>query len=117
LIANNIEELHTNNNINRQTGLNEKGESVNARGDKPNEHDILTGSRADGTALSPLTDTTCNDWTSNGAGSAIVGHFDLAGPTSDNWSTSWNFSHQSRGCSQDNLKSTGGAALLYCFAK
>lgn len=116
LIARDVGHLHNNNNINKQTGLSEKGNPINGRGDKPNEHDILTGSRADGTAFSPFTDTTCLSWTSNDKGSAVVGHHDLIGPTEDNWSKSWNFAHQSRGCSQKNLKSTGGAGLLYCFA-
>ena len=116
LVARDVDQLHSNNNINKQTGLSEKGNTINGRGDKPNEHDILTVSRADGTAFSPFTDTTCSGWTSSDKGSAVVGHHDLIGPTEDNWSKSWNFAHQSKGCSQKNLKSTGGAGLLYCFA-
>lgn len=117
LIASDIDQLHNNNNINKETALSESGNLVNGRGDKPNEHDILTGSRSDGTAFSPFTDTTCKDWTSNDQGSAVVGHHDVTGLNSDNWAKSWNFSHQSRGCSQKNLQSTGGAGLIYCFAK
>jgi hypothetical protein len=117
LIASDLAQLHSGNNINKQTALDENGNAVKGRGDKPNEHDILTGSRADGTAFAPFTDTTCSGWTSNGEGSAVVGHHDITGLTADSWSTSWNFSHQSRGCSQDNLKGTGGAGLLYCFAE
>ena len=117
LIAHNVEQLHSNNNINKETGLSENGNPIKGRGDKPNEHDILTGSRSDGTAFSPFTDTTCGDWTKNGKGSAVVGHHDLIGPTKDNWSKSWNFAHQSKGCGQKNLRTTGGAGLLYCFAK
>jgi hypothetical protein len=116
LIARDIEQLHSNNKINKQTALSETGNTINGRGDKPNQHDILTGSRADGTAFSPHIDTTCGEWTKNDEGSAIVGHHDLNGPTSDNWSKSWNFSHPTKGCSPDGLKSTGGAGLLYCFA-
>ena len=117
LIAADVEQLHSNNNINKETALSEKGAPIKGRGDKPNEHDILTGSRVDGTAFSPVgSDTTCNDWTSNGEGSAVVGHHDLIGPTQDNWSKSWNFAHQTRGCSPDGLKTTGGAGFLYCFA-
>lgn len=116
LIASDVSHLHSNNDINKQTGLSEKGSPINGRGDKPNEHDILTGSRADGTAFSPFTDTTCRGWSSNDKGSAVVGHHDLIGPTEDNWSKSWNFAHQSKGCSQTKLNSTGGAGLLYCFA-
>lgn len=117
LIASDVEQLHSNNNINKETALSESGTLVNGRGDKPNEHDILTGSRADGTAFAPFTDTTCKEWTSNDEGSAAVGHHDITGLNDDSWSKSWNFSHQSRGCSQKNLQGTGGAGLLYCFAE
>ncbi|HVQ05718.1 MAG TPA: hypothetical protein VMT14_19485, partial [Burkholderiaceae bacterium] len=102
--------------LNKNTALDEKGVVVKGRGDQPNEHDILTGSRADGTAFAPQTDTTCKAWTSSGDGSAIVGHHDLSGPLNDNWSKSWNFSHQSAGCSQEALVRTGGAGRFYCFA-
>ena len=104
-------------NITKETALSEKGTLVNGRGDKPNQHDILTGSRADGTAFSPFTDTTCKDWTSNDEGSAVVGHHDKIGPNDDNWSKSWNFAHQSKGCSEKKLQATGGAGFLYCFAE
>lgn len=117
LIANDVDHLHNDNNIGKATALNEKGGPVNGRGDKPNEHDILTGSRPDGNAFAPFTDTTCKDWTSNDNGAAAVGHHDKTGLNNDSWSTSWNFSHQSRGCSQKDLQSTGGAGLLYCFAE
>lgn len=116
MIARDVDHLHSGNNINKETGLNEKGEIVNGRGDKPNEHDILTGSRTDGTAFSPHVDMTCGNWTNNGKGAAGVGHHDRLGPMPDNWGKSWNFSHASRGCSQDALKSSGGAGLFYCFA-
>ena len=117
LIANDIDQLHGDNNINKETALSESGAMINGGGDKPNQHDILTGSRPDGTAFAPFTDTTCKGWTSNGEGSAVVGHHDKRGLNKDSWSTSWNFSHQSRGCSQEKLKMTGGAGLLYCFAE
>lgn len=116
LIARDVQHLHSDNNINKQTALSEKGAVINGRGDKPNEHDILTGSREDGTAFSPHMDTTCGNWTKNEEGAAAVGHHDLNGPMPDNWARSWNFSHFSKGCSQDALKGTGGAGLLYCFA-
>ena len=116
LIARDVEHLHSNNNINKQTALSENGEVINGRGDNPNEHDILTGSRADGTAFSPHMNLTCKNWTNNEEGAAGVGHHDRSGPMPDNWATSWNFSHFSRGCSQDALKTSGGAGLLYCFA-
>jgi hypothetical protein len=120
LIASNVDELHSaKNNVTKATALSEKGELINGRGDTPNRHDILTGSRPDGTAFSQGDpDMTCGNWTRSGAeGVAVVGHHDRAGPTTDPWATSWNSSHQSRGgCSQAALKGTGGDGLLYCFA-
>ncbi len=116
LIARNVEHLHRHNYINKETALDERGNPIKGRGDKPNEHDILTGSRADGTAFAPQTDTTCKAWTSSSDGSAIVGHHDLNGPIPGAWAASWNFSHQSAGCSQEALVRTGGAGKLYCFA-
>lgn len=120
LIARDVADLHgAGNKISKQTALNEKGELVNGRGDTPNRHDILTGSRVDGTAFSYTDpDMTCGNWTKSGAeGVAVVGHHDRTGLTPDPFSVSWNSSHQSRGgCSQDALKSTGGDGLLYCFA-
>jgi hypothetical protein len=116
LIARDIAHLHNGNNLNKDTALDERGNAVRGRGDTPNEHDILTGSRADGTAFAPQTDTTCKAWTSSTEGSAIVGHHDRVGPTGDNWAQSWNFSHQSAGCSQEALVRTGGAGRFYCFA-
>jgi hypothetical protein len=119
VVARDVDQLHGVNNVNKQTALNEKGQGVEGRSDTPNRHDILTGSRADGTAFSPNdTDMTCGNWTRSGAeGVAVVGHHDRTGPTTDPWSTSWNSSHQSRGgCSQQALRGTGGDGLLYCFA-
>ena len=116
LIARDVAHLHNGNNLSKQTALDEKGGVVRGRGDNPNEHDILTGSRADGTAFAPQTDTTCKAWTSSGDGSAIVGHHDRIGPLPENWAKSWNFSHQSAGCSQEALVRTGGAGRFYCFA-
>ena len=119
-IARNVEELHSaRSNVNKDTALDEKGQPVNDRSMKPNKHDILTGSRPDGTAYGggQLNDMTCGNWTKSGTeGSAMVGHHDRAGPIDHPWATSWNSSHSSRGCSQDNLRSTGGDALFYCFA-
>lgn len=118
LIARTIDELHgPRNGITKQTALTEKGGLVNGRGDTPNIHDILTGSRPDGTAHSGATDTTCGNWTSGGAdGSAMVGHHDRAGLNVDPPSLSWNSSHPSRGCTIEGLRSTGGGGLFYCFA-
>jgi hypothetical protein len=116
LIARNVEHLHNGNNISKATALDERGNVVKGRGDTPNEHDILTGSRADGTAFAPQQDTTCRAWTSSTDGSAIVGHHDRIGPLPENWAKSWNFSHQSAGCSQEALVRTGGSGRFYCFA-
>jgi hypothetical protein len=117
MIASNLEQLHNGNRISKETALDERGKAISARGEAPPlEHDILTGSRADGTAFAPQTDTTCKAWTSSADGSAVVGHHDRAGPTQDAWATSWNFSHQTAGCSQEALVRTGGAGRFYCFA-
>lgn len=120
MIASNVEELHSaRSNLNKQTGLDEKGEPVNGRTEKPNKHDMLTGSRPDGTAFpgAPFPDTTCGNWTkSSKEGSAVLGHFDRGGPIDNTWATSWNSSHPSLGCSQEALRPTGGDGLFYCFA-
>ena len=107
-----IEQARIGNPLGKQFALNEKGELVNGVGDKPNQHDILTGSTADGRAFADTADHTCNNWTSNNTGSAQLGHHDKQG----GGNSSWNATHPSRGCSQDNLVATGGAGLLYCFA-
>ncbi len=113
LIANSVDELHSDaNGITKETGLTEAGATVKGRGDQPNQHDILTGTNADGTA----NENTCGDWTLNGEGSAMVGHHDRMGPDTNPNATSWNASHPSRGCGQEALAGTGGAGLLYCFA-
>lgn len=117
LIARNVEELHGINNINRMTALTEKGERVNNGASPPNMHDILTGSQPDGTAIAgEAGKTTCGNWTLSGAGAAMVGHHDRFGLRDDEPARSWNSSHPSRGCSQDNLRSSGGAGMFYCFA-
>ncbi len=116
LIATDLDNLHSNNNITKETALSEKGEVINGRGDTPNRHDILTGSQMDGTAFNTINDTTCQDWTSSTNGSAFVGHHDRMGTRDDEASRSWVSSHASRGCSQENLQSTGGDGLFYCFA-
>jgi hypothetical protein len=114
LIASDLDNLHLNPNIVKRTAVDENGNPVNGRGDKPNRHDILTGSMADGVAYFPgdKKDHTCNSWTSSGAGSAQVGHHDRHG----GGNTSWNSAHGSRGCGEGDLPKSGGAGLLYCFA-
>jgi hypothetical protein len=119
-IAKDVDELHGTNNLTKETGLNEKGEMVNGRGDTPNRHDILTGSMPDGRAFPPDEDRTCGNWTKSAQGAAMVGHHDRMGRTEEPPAKSWNSSHPSRGpdggCSQADLRSTGGDGLFYCFA-
>jgi len=117
LIARNVDELHRENNLTKQTALTEKGEIVNGRGDNPNQHDILTGSDTMGMAFPAGEDTTCGNWTSSASnGSAQVGHHDRTGLDEKQPAKSWNHSHPSRGCSMDALRSSGGNGRLYCFA-
>lgn len=115
LVARDVDHLHSeDNNLGKETSLNEKDEVVNGRGDDPNMHDILTGSQLDGTAFPGDEDKTCSNWTSSGEGSAQVGHHDREGGGQN--PTSWNSAHGSRGCSQSDLQGTGGNGLFYCFA-
>ena len=107
-----IEQARTGNAMGKQFSLTEKQGIVNGVGDMPNQHDILTGSTTDGRAYTDGMDHTCNNWTSNDMGTAQLGHADKQG----GGNSSWNSTHPSRGCSQANLVSTGGAGLLYCFA-
>ena len=117
MIASNVDELHGDNKLNKQTGLSEKGELVAGRGDPVNTHDMLTGSTPDGRASTAAGDTTCGNWTKGGSeGSAIVGHHDRSGLDHSAPAKSWNSSHPTRGCNPEGLKSTGSAGLLYCFA-
>ena len=121
VVAKSVDDLHSaGNNLTKQTSLTEKGGVVNGRGDTPNMHDALTGSQPDGHAFAEGDDRTCKNWTSSAAGAAMLGHIDRQGLTDDPPAKSWNSSHPSRGpgggCSQDDLKSTGGAGLFYCFA-
>lgn len=115
LIAANAEELHSDKSkINKETAVTERLEQVKGAGDTPNMHDILTGSRPDGTALDAADDLTCRNWTSGSEGRAQVGHHDRTGLGEG--VSPWNSAHASRGCSQQDLESTGGAGLFYCFA-
>ena len=114
-VAINVADLHSvNNQLSKANSLTEAGNIVNGRGDKPNVHDILTGSQADGTAFGGEADRTCRNWTSSSQGSAQVGHHDRQGGGPD--PTSWNSAHPSRGCSPANLQGSGGNGLFYCFA-
>lgn len=121
VVAKSVDDLHgDSNNLTKQTALSEKGDVISGRGDTPNRHDVLTGSQPDGRAFPPGEDRTCGNWTKSGQGSAMVGHHDRVGLRDDAPSKSWNSSHPSRGpdggCSQADLRSTGGDGVLYCFA-
>jgi len=120
VVGKDVDELHGNNNLTKQTALTEKGDVVNGRGDTPNRHDALTGTQPDGRAFPAGEDKTCHNWTSSTQGAAMVGHVDRQGLRDDEASRSWNSSHLSRGpeggCSQADLRSTGGDGLFYCFA-
>jgi hypothetical protein len=121
VVAKSVDDLHSDDNkLNTGTALTERGTMVAGRGFTPNYHDILTGSQADGRAFPPAEDRTCRNWTSSTTGVAMVGHHDRQGLRDDAPSKSWNSSHPSRGpdggCSQNDLRSTGGNGLFYCFA-
>ncbi len=119
-IAQNVADLHGDtleaarrgNNISKATAITEKGDPINGVGDTPNRHDMVTGSQLDGTAFTDGADHTCVNYTSGAAGTVQLGHHDRTG----GGNTSWNSTHPSRGCSQENLVATGGAGLFYCFA-
>ena len=116
VVAKGVDDLHGDNNLNKSTAVTEKGDAVSGRGDPVNKHDILTGSQPDGRAYADAQDHTCGNWTKSGEGVAQVGHHDRMGIGTDDAARSWNSSHATRGCSDDALKSTGGAGLIYCFA-
>jgi hypothetical protein len=119
MVARDLAHLHgdtldlarTGNLITKNNAVNERGELINGVGDKPNMHDILTGTQPDGNAYTDGADHACKNWTSNGEGTAQLGHHDRNGG-----GVSWNSTHPSNGCSQQNLVATGGAGLFYCFA-
>jgi hypothetical protein len=120
VVAKDVDVLHGQNNLKKETALTEKGDIVNGRGDTPNKHDALTGTMPDGRAFPPAEDKTCKNWTSSTQGTAIVGHIDRTGLDDSPPAHSWNSSHPSSGrdggCSQTDLRSTGGDGLFYCFA-
>jgi len=115
-IASNIADLHNNNKINKETGLDERGMAVNGRGDTPNQHDMLSGTQQDGTAVPGSDDATCSNWTSgaDGQGSAVVGHHDLIGNTQG--PNFWNYSHKRQAVLKRTCSEVGGGGLFYCFA-
>ena len=118
VVATSVADLHSDNNnkMSKENDLSEKGEVINGYGDTPNHHDILTGSKPDGTAFTDSADHTCKNYASSTDGSVMLGHSDTNGPATLPTAKSWNAAHPSRGCSQDGLRSTGGDGLLYCFA-
>lgn len=123
VVATSVDQLHGANNLTKETALSEKGQMVNGRTDKPNMHDMLTGSSPDGRAIGGGGESTCSNWTTSGVGAAMLGHHDRQGLRDDEASRSWNSSHLSRpskdgapGCSQVALQGTGGNGLFYCFA-
>jgi len=121
LIANDVAQLHNGNNLTKVTALTEKGTVINGRGDTPNAHDILTGSRPDGTAYPSFPgqpSMSCGEWTKTSGVFAMVGHHDRGNntPVTDPWAVSWNSSHLTLSCSKEDLPKSGGAGLFYCFA-
>ena len=121
VVAQNADDLHSDNNkLSMQTSLTERGAMIPGVGYAPTRHDALTGSQADGRAFPAGDDRTCRNWTSSTQGAAMLGHIDRKGLRDDAPSRSWNSSHPSRGpdggCSQADLRSTGGDGLFYCFA-
>ncbi len=121
VVAQNVDDLHGDNNkLGMPTSLTERGSMIAGVGYTPNYHDALTGSQTDGRAFPAGEDRTCRNWTSSTQGAAMVGHIDRKGLRDDAASKSWNSSHPSRGpeggCSQSDLRGTGGNGLFYCFA-
>ncbi len=108
LVGNNVDQLHSyGHRVTSRTALTEAGRVIPGSGFTPNRHDILTGSQPDGTAFASGEDMTCQNWTSSDAGKAKLGHHDRG---------AWNSAHDSRGCSQEALRASGGDGLFYCFA-
>jgi hypothetical protein len=121
VVAQSVDDLHSaNNKLGMQTSLTERGQMVAGVGYAPNAHDALTGSQPDGRAFAAGEDRTCKNWTSSTQGAAMLGHIDRKGLRDDDASKSWNSSHPSRGpeggCSQNDLRGTGGNGYFYCFA-
>lgn len=116
VVGRSVDELHSElATLTKASILTEKGDTINGRGDRPNTHDVLTGSTRDGRFFALTDDTTCGNWTLDGdTGSARVGHHDRTG--GGEFPTSWNSAHPSRGCGMKNLQASGGAGLYFCFA-
>jgi hypothetical protein len=117
VVAKDVNDLHANPNINKDTALDEKGERVKVRGDTPNQHDMLTGSTLEGRAFPANMNLTCNNWTSSNFGTAMVGHVDREGIADTVYQHSWVSSHQTPNCTTQGLAQVGGGGLFYCFAQ
>jgi len=118
VVATSVDDLHSpNNKLGMENSLTERGNKLAGVGYSPNYHDLLTGSTPDGRAFPPNLNMTCNNWTSSNFGAAMLGHADKTGLTDTEQAHSWNSTHQSRDCTQDGLRSTGGNGLFYCFAQ
>lgn len=132
-IAANLDQLHSEAALTgKANSLDERGNPVKGRGDSPNQHDMMTGSLADGRLAPPVAsplpanappgtpapvappNLTCNNWTASSVSRTMLGHHDRQGGGQN--PTSWNSAHQSRSCSQPDLVATGGNGLFYCFA-
>jgi hypothetical protein len=124
IVANDVAHLHGDtvelgqlgNNVHRTTNLTEKGAQINGVGSTTNQHDVITGTKPDGRAYTDAADHTCKNYTSSGEGTVRVGHSDRTNRGATGGNVSWNSTHDSKGCSQENLVSTGGAGYFYCFA-
>jgi hypothetical protein len=117
VVAKDVNDLHANPNINKDTLLDEKGDRIKVRSDNPNMHDMLTGSTMEGRAFPANMNLTCNNWSSSNFGSAMLGHGDREGIADTVYQHSWNSAHMSRDCTQPGLVATGGNGLFYCFAQ
>ena len=117
VVAKDVNDLHGNPNITKETLLDEKGERIKVRGDSVNQHDMLTGSTMEGRAFPANLNLTCNNWSSSTFGSAMLGHSDREGIADTVYQHSWNSAHMSRDCTQPGLVATGGNGLFYCFAQ
>jgi hypothetical protein len=117
LVANNVAELHSRTG-NADVFVDERGQRINGQwtgSPSPVQHDILTGSNADGTLFQG---STCSDWTSDSAAVvAQVGHSDGMGQNQSTSGTnaSWNSAHASQNCADTAPR--GGAGRFYCFAR
>ena len=116
LVASNLTELHARRG-DSTVFIDEKGQPINGQwsgSPSPVEHDIMTGSAADGTLMAGLT---CGDWTSDSTTTVgQVGHSDGLGPNGDTSGalSSWNSAHSNLNCA--NTAPRGGAGRIYCFA-